>query len=110
MSEKIYVALGPNVFVKEIKREVKIGGMIVPDSLDNDFTFGEVVSCSQGYFDKGTFIAANIQVGDKVAFPRISGSKVNFNNEKLIRVHMNDLVAKEVEGHIEDEESDSKEN
>lgn len=100
MTDRIYVALGQNVFVKEIEKELKKGAWIVPDSLDVDFTFGEVISCGEGYFDKGTFIPTNVKVGDKIAFPKISGTKVNFNGQKLIRVYMQDIVAKEVEGKI----------
>ena len=42
--EKIYIALNSNVFVKEIKEEVKQGSMLLPDSLDKDFIYGEVIS------------------------------------------------------------------
>lgn len=101
MNNKIFVALGPNVFVKEIQRENKIGDFYIPDSMDVDFTYGEVVSCvSDGYFDKGNFIPANVAVGDKIMFPKVSGTKVTINNEKLIRVFMGDIVAKEIEGKI----------
>ena len=104
--KKIYIALGPNVFVKEAEKEVKKGDWIIPDSLDVDFTFGEVISCSEGYFEKGSFIPANVRVGDKVAFPKVSGTKVTFNGQKLIRVYMADIVAKEVSGEILEEEKE----
>jgi len=106
--KKIYTALGPNVFVKEIERENKVGDFIIPDSLDTDFTYGEVVSCSEGYFEKGSFVPANVVNGDKVMFPKVSGTKVTLNNEKLIRVFMADIVAKEIDGYIINE--DKKEN
>ena len=38
-----YEALGQNVFVKELKAEEKVGGFVMPDNLDVDFTRGEVV-------------------------------------------------------------------
>lgn len=97
MSEKkIYKALGRNIFVKEITPESQINGWIMPDSLDNDFTFGEVVSASDGYFDHGVFVPTNLYPGDKVTFAKVSGTKVVFNGEKLIRVFVDDIVAKEV--------------
>lgn len=103
--KKIYVALGPNVFVKEIQKENKVGDFYIPDSLDVDFTYGEVISCSKdGYFDKGSFIPSNVAIGDKVMFPKVSGTKVTINNEKLIRVYMADIVAKEVDGYIIEED------
>ena len=100
MGNKMYAAVGPNVFVKEIVRENKVGDWIIPDSLDVDFTFGEVVSCSSGYWQKGTFVPTEVQIGDKIAFAKISGTKVNFNGEKLIRVYAADIVAKEIEAEI----------
>ena len=100
---KIYTALGPNVFIKEIKKETTIGAMIVPDSLDADFTFGEVISCSEGYFKDGSFVPATVQIGDMVAFAKISGTKVNFNGEQMIRVYAADIVAKEIDGEIKND-------
>ena len=41
MTNKIYTALGPNVFVEEIKKENKVGDLYIPDSVDLDFTYGE---------------------------------------------------------------------
>ena len=101
MTNKIYTALGPNVFVEEIKKENKVGDLYIPDSLDVDFTYGEVISCSEGYFEKGSFIPATVAIGDKVCFPKVAGTKMTMNGMKLIRVFMSDIIAKEVEGEIE---------
>lgn len=100
MDEKIYVAVNSNVFVKEIKQEIKQGSMILPDSLDNDFIFGEVISVADGYFEHGMFIQSCVSVGDIVAFPKISGTKINFNNMPMIRVMQHDIVAKQIVGTI----------
>ena len=98
--KKIYVAINANLFVKEIKRETTIGSLVVPDSLDVDFTFGEIISCSEGFWENGTFIPMEVKPGDNIAFPKISGTKVNFNGEQLIRVFAKDIVAKEIVGQI----------
>ena len=100
MSDKIYIAVNSNVFVKELKAEAKQGSMLLPNSLDNDFTFGEVISVAEGYYDQGTFIPSCVAPGDVIAFPKISGTKINFNNIPLIRVMQQDIVAKQVEGTI----------
>ena len=99
---KMYAALGANVFVKEIEQQTMIGDWVVPDSLDVDFTFGEVISCAEGYFDKGSFVPANVVIGDKVAFPKVAGTKVTFNGMQMIRVLMYDIVAKEIEAEVKD--------
>ena len=97
---KMYIALNANVFVKEIQQEVRQGSMLLPDSLDKDFLYGEVISVAEGYFDHGTFVPSCVQIGDIVAFPKISSTKVNFNNIPLLRVMQQDIVAKQVEGTI----------
>lgn len=103
MANKVYVALNSNVFVKEIKQEAKQGSMLLPDSLDNDFIFGEVISVAEGiYSANGMFLPSVVAVGDIVAFPKIAGTKINFNKTPLIRVMQQDIVAKQVEGTILD--------
>lgn len=102
MDNKVYVAVNSNVFVKEIKQEAKQGSMLLPDSLDNDFIFGEVISVAEGYWDHGTFVPSNVFPGDIIAFPKISGTKINFNKTPMIRVMQQDIVAKQIEGKIED--------
>ena len=109
MDKKIYMALGHNVFVKEIIAENKIGNWVISDEINEDFSFGEVVSCAKdGYFDNGNFIPATVAIGDKVVFPKVAGSKVTLNGEKLVRVFVEDIVAKEVNGEILPEETENK--
>lgn len=91
-----YEALGQNVFVKELKVEEKVGGFVMPDSLETDFTRGEVVYASSGYYDHGMFNAQTVYPGDIVLFPKISGTKVTLGGEKLIRVYMSDIIVKEI--------------
>lgn len=97
MTDKYYEALGQNVFVREQKQEEKVNGFVMPESLETDFTRGTVVYCSNGYYDHGVFINSPVIVGDTVLFPKISGTKVTLGNEKLIRVYMSDLIARERE-------------
>lgn len=100
--DKIYVALGTNVFVKEIEIENKVGDWVIPDSLESDFTYGEVISCGEYYFENGQCIQSPVRNGDVVVFAKISGSKITLNNMKLIRVQVRDIIAKQVDGKIEE--------
>ena len=104
--EKIYKALGPNVFVEEVKKEIKVGGLYVPDSLEQDFTYGEVISCAEGYWDKGSFIPSNIQIGDIVVFPKVSGTNITLGGKKYIRVYQADIMAVEAEGQVIEKEGE----
>lgn len=95
---KKFYAVGKNVFVKEIEQENVVGGFVIPDSVNVDFTIGEVVSIDTGYYENGNYIGNSIIVGNIVAFPKVAGTKVTLNDEKLIRVMVNDIVAVEREG------------
>lgn len=95
---KKFYAVGKNVFVKEIEQENVVGGFVIPDSVNVDFTIGEVVSIGSGYYENGSYIGNSIIVGNIVAFPKVAGTKVTLNGEKLIRVMVNDIVAVEREG------------
>ena len=79
----IFVALNANVFVKEIQQEVRQGSMLLPDSLDKDFIYGEVISVADNYFDHGVLVPSCVQVGDIIAFPKVASTKVNFNNTQI---------------------------
>lgn len=95
---KKFYAVGKNVFVKEIEQENVVGGFVIPDSVNIDFTIGEVVSIDSGYYENGSYIGNSIIIGNIVAFPKVAGTKVTLNGEKLIRVMVNDIVAVEREG------------
>ena len=95
---KKFYAVGKNVFVKEIEQENIVGGFVIPDSVNVDFTIGEVVSVDTGYYENGMYITNQFTIGNKIAFPKVAGTKVTLNGEKLIRVMANDIVAIEREG------------
>lgn len=97
LMSKEFVGLGQNVFVEEQPQKEKVGMFYMPDDMDVDFTYGKVVTCSEGYYDHGTFVPATVKVGDVVCFPKVSGTKVTLNDKTLIRVYMSDIVAKQVE-------------
>lgn len=99
-----YVALHDNLFVKEIKPTREVGALIIPDSLDDDFTFGVVVSAGGGSFQNGNYVPMAVKVGDEVCFPKTMGQKIRFvqDEEELILVRESALTAVIAD---EDEES-----
>jgi len=97
---KIYKAVGNNVFVKEVEKEEKVGDLYIPDSISNDFTYGEVISCADVYNDNGVLMNPQFSVGDIVVFPKVSGTKITLGGEKYTRVRINDIIAVETEGKI----------
>jgi co-chaperonin GroES (HSP10) len=101
---KIYQALGSNIFVEEKKQETKIGELFVPESINDDIMYGEVISAPTGYFDKGSFITIPVAVGDIVAFYKTSSNKITLGGRTFICIDAKDLLAVEVEGEILDKE------
>lgn len=95
---KKFYAVGKNVFVKEIEQETKVGDFIIPDSINVDFTIGEIVSVDTGYYENGMYITNQFSVGNIIAFPKVAGTKVTLDGEKLTRVMVNDIVAVQREG------------
>ena len=103
---KQFIAVRDNLFVREKKQERKVGSMIIPDSVDADFTFGIVVSAGEGTFENGNYMPMSVRVGDEVCFPKTMGTKINFaGNEELILVKNSAITAKidEVDVKIEDQ-------
>ena len=103
--KKFFHAMNQNIFCEEIKKENKVGTLYVPDSIDLDFTYAEIISCENGFFDNGTFIPTGLQPGDIIAFPKVCGTKITLNGRNMIRVFFKDIFAKEVDGEIVDDEN-----
>lgn len=102
--DKIFVAVGKNIFCREIKQENKVGDLYIPDSINTDFTQAEIITCSEGYFDGGRFVPSQFKSGDVVLFPKVSGTKVTVNGEECIRVYQDDIVAIQKVGEITKED------
>ena len=73
MSTEVQLAkpLGDRVLIKVDSGEKKIGGIIIPDTVqDGDNRFGIIVSVGNGiYTQNGTKIPMEVSVGDKVLLP-----------------------------------------
>lgn len=90
---KKFCALYKNIFVKEIEQENVVGGFVIPDSTNVDFTIGEVVSADKDYVEMGVIVPNRIKKGDVIAFPKVAGTKVTLDGQKLTRVMVSDVVA-----------------
>lgn len=72
---KIKQVLYNRVLVKRAKKETKTaGGIIIPDSIQEDTTEGVVILVGKGLINKkGEVVPCDIQEGDKVTFSQFSG-------------------------------------
>lgn len=87
--------LGDRIVVRRLEEETKTaGGIYIPDSATEKPSEGEVIAIGKGRLtDKGDVIAMELKVGDKVIFGKYSGSEVKVDNETLLIMREEDVLA-----------------
>jgi chaperonin GroES len=69
----------------EDKKEVKKGGIIIPDTAKEKPQEGEVIAVGPGKIgDDGKRLPMDVKVGDKILFGKYSGSEVKLNDEEFL--------------------------
>jgi chaperonin GroES len=78
--------LGDNVLVKlEDAKEVKVGGIIIPDTAKEKPQEGTVVLVGPGKTTKsGQIIPMNVKEGEVVLFEKYAGKEVKIDDQKYI--------------------------
>jgi chaperonin GroES len=87
--------LGDRIVVRRLEEETKTaGGIYIPDSATEKPAEGEIIAIGKGRVsDKGDVIAMEVKVGDKVIFGKYSGSEVKVDNETLLIMREEDVLA-----------------
>ena len=87
--------LHDRVIVKREAEERKSpGGIVIPDTASEKPTFGKVIAVGQGkVLETGQVRAPDIKVGDRVLFGKYSGTEVKVNNEELVVMREEDVMA-----------------
>ena len=79
--------LGKRVVIKKVEAEDKTkSGIILPGQAQEQPQVAEVVAV-------GTDEEIQVQVGDKVIFPKFSGTEVKYGGEELIIIEDDKLLA-----------------
>src|SRR6201981_3417710 len=86
--------LHDRVVVKRIDAEEKTaGGIIIPDTVKEKPSQGEVIAVGPGGRDEnGKLIPIDVQVGDRVLFGKWSGTEVKIDGQELLIMKENDLM------------------
>ena len=98
MSTEVQLAkpLGDRVLIKVETGEKRIGGIIIPDTVqDGDNRFGVIVSVGNGiYTQNGTKIPMEVSVGDKVLLPmgEMSVQKIKLGEKDYFLCREMDLL------------------
>jgi|SRR5690348_13922843 chaperonin GroES len=87
--------LHDRVIVKRLEDERKsAGGIVIPDTAAEKPTMGEVVAAGPGKTDdNGKLVAIGVKVGDKILFGKYSGQEFKMDNEDLLQMREDDIIA-----------------
>ena len=86
--------LHDRIVVKRIEAEEKTaGGIIIPDTVKEKPSQGEVVAVGPGGRDEaGKLIPIDIRAGDRVLFGKWSGTEVKIDGEELLIMKESDIT------------------
>jgi chaperonin GroES len=87
--------LGDRIVIKPLEQgEEKRGGIIIPDTAKEKPEKGEVLAVGPGkMLDNGTRVAPEIKKGDRVLFGKYAGTEVKVDDQELMIVREEDVLA-----------------
>ena len=87
--------LHDRVIIKRLDQESKTAsGIIIPDAAAEKPDQGEVLAAGPGKRDEsGKLNALDVKVGDRVLFGKYAGQTVKVDNEELIVMREDDIMA-----------------
>ena len=86
--------LNDRVVVKRVEeKEVKKGGIIIPDTAKEKPQEGEIMAVGPGKVtDDGKRQAMEVKVGDRILFGKWSGSEVKLNDQEYLIMREDDIL------------------
>ena len=76
------------------EKEVKRGGIIIPDTAKEKPQEGKVVAVGTGKVnDEGKKIPLDVKAGDKILFGKYSGSEVKIDDKEYLILREEDVLA-----------------
>ena len=81
--------------IRRVEEErTSAGGIVIPDSATEKPIRGEVVAVGLGkILDNGDVRQLDVKVGDKVLFGKYSGTEIKINDEELLVMREDDIMA-----------------
>ncbi|MBI4349120.1 MAG: co-chaperone GroES [Elusimicrobia bacterium] len=86
--------LGDRVLVKPVEaKEVKKGGIIIPDTAKEKPQEGEVVACGKGKTtEDGKLLAMEVKAGDRILYGKYSGNEIKIDDQEYLIMHQDDIL------------------
>lgn len=87
--------LHDRVVVRRLEEErTTAGGIVIPDSATEKPMRGEVIAIGTGkVLANGEICVLAVKVGDRVLFGKYSGTEVKVNNQELVVMREDDIMA-----------------
>jgi chaperonin GroES len=87
--------LHDRVIVRRMEEErTSAGGIVIPDSATEKPSKGEVLAIGNGkILENGEVRGLDVKVGDKVLFGKYSGTEVKVDDEELLVMREDDIMA-----------------
>ena len=87
--------LHDRVVVRRLEEEkMSPGGIVIPDSATEKPIQGEVVATGNGkILENGEVRGLDVKAGDRILFGKYSGTEVKIDNEELLVMREDDIMA-----------------
>lgn len=85
--------LHDNILVERIEREMKKGGIIIPDTAKEKPQQGKVIATGDGRRDeKGNRIPLEVKKGDTILFGKYSGNEIKLEEKEYLIMREDDVL------------------
>jgi len=85
--------LHDNILVERIEREMKKGGIIIPDTAKEKPQQGKVIATGDGRRDeKGNRIPLEVKKGDIILFGKYSGNEIKLEEKEYLIMREDDVL------------------
>ena len=87
--------LHDRLLVRRIEeKETAGGGIIIPDTAKEKPMEGEVLAVGNGkILENGTTLALDVKVGDRILFGKYSGTEIKIDDEEVLIVREDEVLA-----------------
>ncbi|HUP00365.1 MAG TPA: co-chaperone GroES [Gemmatimonadota bacterium] len=87
--------LADRVVVKPLEeKEIKKGGIIIPDTAKEKPTEGTVIAVGPGKIaENGERIKPDVKKGDRVLYNKYSGTEISFEGQEYLIIRDSDILA-----------------
>jgi len=86
--------LGDRVLVKPVEpKEVKKGGIIIPDTAKEKPMEGEIIAAGPGKTtEDGKRLTMDVKAGDRILYGKYSGTEIKINDVEYLIMHQDDIL------------------